>query len=301
MARATSRVSLSWHRGPHGLPSLPLAAILVAAAAVSLYSCFRVIEAVLTGYYAFDWENFIQAAARLDRGTLYEFDYPYTFRWSPVAAWILGFVTLMPVWAWQALHIVVLPLLRSWWLVVTCVVSYPLWFDIQTGNIMIFVAVAAVSAVRGNGLATGLFLALTVLVPRPLMLPLAVWLLWRRPAWRVPFALMFITHALVVVASGYGPEWIAALLTVAPELASEFNFGPSAFIGVAWIPFGLTLAIWFTCRGRLGLASLAASPYWLPYYYLMLVVELAPLSAVRQSGQCCMLERCCVEMRGDGE
>jgi hypothetical protein len=272
-ARATSRVSLSWHGGPHGLPSLPLAAVLVVVAAVSLYSCFRVIEAVLTGYYAFDWENFIQAAARLDRGGLYEFDHPYAFRWSPVAAWILGIVTLIPIWAWQALHVAVLPLFRSWWLVVACLVSYPLWFDIQTGNIMIFVAVTAVWAVRGNGPATALFLALSVLVPRPLMLPLAGWLLWQRPAWRVPFALMFIGHALVVVASGYAPEWSAALLTVGPELTSDFNFGPSALIGALWIPIGAALAVWLTWRGRLGLASLAASPYWLPYYFLMLLVE----------------------------
>jgi hypothetical protein len=273
VARATSRVSLSWHGGPHGLPSLPLAVVLVVVAATSLYSCFRVIEAVLTGYYAFDWQNFIQAAARLELGTLYEFDSPYAYRWSPVAAWVLGFVTLMPVWAWQILHFAVLPLLRSWWLVLACLVSYPLWFDIQTGNIMIFVAVTAVLAVRGNAPATALFLALTVLVPRPLMLPLAVWLLWHGPAWRVPFVAFFVVHAAVVVASGYGSEWIAALFTVGPELTSDFNFGPSAFIGVLWIPIGVVLAVWLTARCRLGLASMSISPYWLPYYFSMLLLE----------------------------
>ena len=273
MARATSRVSLSWHGGPNGLPSLPLAALLVAAAAASLYSCLRVIEAVVTGHYAFDWENFIHAAARLEAGALYEFDYPYAYRWSPVAAWILGFVTVMPVWLWQVLHLAALPLLRPWWLAAACLVSYPLWFDIQTGNIMIFVAVAALWAARGNAPATGLFLALTLLIPRPLMLPLAAWLLWQRPAWRVPFVLLFIGHTVVVVMSGYGPDWLSALLTVGPELTSEFNFGPSAFIGQAWVPIGAILAVWLTVRGRLGLAGMAASPYWLPYYFLMLLLE----------------------------
>lgn len=273
MARATSRVSLSWHGGPNGLPSLPLATLLVAAAALSLYSCLRVIEAVLTGYYAFDWENFIEAAARLEAGTLYEFDYPYAYRWSPVAAWLLGFVTVMPVWLWQALHLAVLPLLRPWWLAAACLVIYPLWFDIQTGNVMIFVAAAGLWAARGNALATGIFLALTLLVPRPLMLPLAAWLLWWRPVWRIPFALMFIGHAVVVAWSGYAPEWLSALLAVAPELRGEFNFGPSAVIGLVWVPIGAVLAVWLTVRGRLGLASLAASPYWLPYYFLMLLLE----------------------------
>jgi len=245
----------------------------VVAAEVSLYSCLRVIEAVLTGYYAFDWENFIQAAARFEAGTLYELDYPYAYRWSPVAAWFLRFVTVMPVWLWQALHLAVLPLLRSWWLVVACLASYPLWFDIQTGNIMIFVAVTAVVAARGNGPATALFLALTVLVPRPLMLPLAVWLLWRRPAWRVPFVAFFAAHAALVVASGYAADWLAALTTAEAELANDFNFGPSALIGALWIPIGAALAVWLTVRDHLGLASLAASPYWLPYYFLMLLLE----------------------------
>jgi hypothetical protein len=269
----TDRLRRAWHAGPRGLPSLPLAASLVVMATLSAYSTIPVVEAVFGGYYAFDWENFIQAAARLPHGTLYEFDDPYTFRWSPVAAWLLGFVTLMPLWVWQALHVAALPLLRSWWLVAACLVTYPLWFDIQTGNIMIFVAIAALWAARGNEPATALFLVLTILVPRPLMLPLAAWLLWQRPAWRVSFALIFIGHALLVAASGYGAEWIASFFTVAPELTSDFNFGPSALIGAIWIPVGAALAVWLTWRGRLGLASLSISPYWLPYYFLMLLLE----------------------------
>ena len=88
-----------------------------------------------------------------------------------------------------------------------CLVRVPLWFDIQTGNIMIFVAVTAVWAARGNRMATALFLVLTVLVPRPLMLPLAAWLLWHRPAWRLPLVAFFVVHTAIVVASGYAADW----------------------------------------------------------------------------------------------
>lgn len=273
MARATSRVSLSWHGGPHGLPSLQLAALLAAAAALSLYSIIPLVEAVFTGYYAFDWENFIEAASRVGTGTLYEFEYPYAFRWSPVAAWILGFVTLTPLWLWQVLHVAVLPFLRSWWLVAVCLITFPLWFDIQTGNLMIFIAVTGSWALRGNGPATALFLALTLLVPRPLMIPLATWILWNRPQWRLPFLLLFVAHAAIVVASGYAAEWLDALFRVGPELTSDFNYGPSRFIGLVWVPIGLALALWLTWRGRLGLASVAISPYWLPYYFLMMLLE----------------------------
>jgi hypothetical protein len=269
----TDRLRRAWRAGPRGLPSLPLAASLVAVASLSAYSIIPVVEAVVSGYYAFDWENFVEAAARLNEGTLYEIEYPYAFRWSPVAAWLLGFITLMPLWAWQALHVAVLPLLRSWWLVAACLVTYPFWFDIQTGNIMIFVTVAGFWALRGSPLATALFLGLTVLVPRPLMLPLAIWILWSRPAWRLPFGLFLIGHAVVVAAGGHLGPWIGSLLTVAPELTSDFNYGPSRFIGVLWVPIGVLLAAWLMRRRRLGLAGLAISPYWLPYYFLMLIME----------------------------
>jgi hypothetical protein len=274
----SDRLRRAWHAGPNGLPSLPLAGILTVTAAFSLYSIVPIVEAVFTGYYAFDWENFVEAAARFGQGDLYEIEYPYAFRWSPVAAWILGVVTLIPLWLWQILHVAVLPLLRSWWLVAACLVTYPLWFDIQTGNIMIFVAVAGFWAIRENRVATALFLGLTVLVPRPLMLPLAAWILWYRPAWRMPFILFLAAHTMLVVVMGYGPEWISALLTVETEFASDFNFGPSQFIGLAWVPIGIGLAAWLTWRNRLGVASLAVSPYWLPYYFLVLLLEFGSIS-----------------------
>ncbi len=248
----------------------------MALACLSLWVSWPTIVAVFDGSYAFDWANFIEAGERFGTGTLYEVDPPYAFRWSPVAAWLLGFVTLMPLWLWQVLHLAVLPLLRSWLLVAAVLVSYPFWFDVQTGNLMTFVAVLGVLALRGGRVATATFLVLTVLIPRPLMLPLAVWLLWQRPATRLPFAAFFVAHAAVVVALGYGAEWLAALTSVQAELGNAYNFGPSRFIGALWIPIGLALAAWLTWRGRLGLASVAISPYWLPYYFLMLLLEFAP-------------------------
>ncbi len=247
----------------------------MALACLSLYVSWPTIVAVFDGSYAFDWTNFIEAANRLGTGTLYEVDPPYVFRWSPVAAWLLGFVTLMPLWLWQVLHLAALPLLRSWLLVAAVLVSYPFWFDVQTGNLMTFVAVAGFLALRGARVATAAFLVMAVLIPRPLMLPLAVWLLWHRPATRLPFLAFFVVHGLVVAWSGYAQDWLGALTDVSAELINAYNFGPSALIGALWIPIGLALAAWLTWRGRLGLASLAISPYRLPYYYLMLVLEFA--------------------------
>jgi hypothetical protein len=284
VARTTSRESLSWHGGPNGLPSLPLAGLLVAAACLSLYVSWVTLVAVFDGSYVYDWTIFVEAADRFGTPTLYEQEPGYAFRWSPVAAWLMGFVTLMPLWLWQVLHVAALPLFGSWLLAIAVFVSYPFWFDVQTGNLMTFVALAGFLAIRGSRAATAVFLVLAVLVPRPLMLPLTVWLLWKRPETRLPFLVFFVVHALVVVALGYAADWIASLTDVNAELANDFNFGPSRFIGALWIPIGLALAAWSTSHGHLGLASLAISPYWLPYYYLMLVLEFArPASALSRT------------------
>ena len=105
---------------------------------------------------------------------------------------------------------------------------------------------------------------------------LLVWLLWKRPEWRVPFAAALMVHVAVVVALGFGPAWLGALLH-AGEGTSVADFGPAALIGTLWVPIGLVLAVFLTWRGRLGMASLAASPYWLPQYLLMLLLDLVPV------------------------
>ena len=92
--------------------------------------------------------------------------------------------------------------------------------------------------------------------------------------------MFFVAHTILVALTGYGLEWISSLFGVGGELNSPFNYGPSALIGYFWVPIGVALAIWLTIRGRLGLASLAISPYWLPYYFLMLVLEFTGTSSV---------------------
>jgi hypothetical protein len=257
----------------------------VGLAGLSLHVAWPTIVAIFDGSYVFDWTNFVEAANRFGTGALYEQEPPYAYRWSPVAAWLLGFVTLMPLWLWQVLHLAALPLFRPWLLAVAVLVSYPFWFDVQTGNLMTFIALAGFLALRGSRPALGVFLVLAVLVPRPLMLPLTTWLLWRRPETRVPFVAFLVVHSLAVIWLGYGQDWIVALTDVNAELVNAYNFGPSRFIGAWWIPIGLALAAWLTWRGNLGLASLAISPYWLPYYFLMLVLPFAqPAAAPSRAG-----------------
>jgi hypothetical protein len=257
-------------------PSHPVAALFVAAAIPSIAASVSTIQTILSGGVAVDWMDFVHASEHVGSGTLYGFPYPYTFRWSPFAALAFGLIAPMGLLFWRLLHIAALAALRDWWLIGVALIAYPFWFDVETGNIMTFVVVLAVLAVRGSRIAGAAYLLLIILVPRPIQVPVAAWLLWRRPDLRLPFAAAFVLHTVAVFAVGYGNEWIGALLGSGSELGGTLNLAPSAVIGWLWIPISVALSVWFFSRGRLGLASVALSPYWLPYYLLMLLLELDP-------------------------
>jgi hypothetical protein len=223
----------------------------------------------------FDWDNYVEAARRFPLGTLYLWQYPYSYHYAPQVAPLLGMLAGIGITAWRAAHFVALALLPSRRLALLLLVSYPFWFDVATGNLMVFVLLAAAWAYRGNRPATAIYLALCVLVPRPIMLPLLAWILWRHPAWRLPFAGIVVVGVLTAIPTGYLPAWIGSLFqSGANEMANDFNLSPSRFLGAAWLVIGVPLAAWLTLRGKLGWASLAISPYLLPYYFQMLGLEL---------------------------
>ncbi len=82
--------------------------------------------------------------------------------------------------------------------------------------------------------------------------------------------------------TGHGGDWLLSLRQTGQELGSIEDLGPALLIGVWWVPIGLALGAWLTVKGRLGLASIAASPYWLPYYLLMGLLELTSQSPIGQ-------------------
>ena len=224
---------------------------------------------------AFDWDIYVEAARRFPLGTLYEWDHPYFYRYAPQFAPILGLLTWVGLPVWRVAHFLALAVLPSRRLAIVLLVSYPFWFDVNTGNLMVFVLLAAAWAYRGNGVATAAYLVLCVLVPRPIMLPLLVWILWQRPAWRLPFIGIAALGLLTALPTGYLLEWIGSLFrSGADEIANDFNLSPSRFIGAAWLIVGLPLAAWLIIRGRIGWASMAISPYLLPYWVQMLGLEL---------------------------
>lgn len=197
---------------------------------------------------------------------------PYTlvpFRASPVAAWLLAPVI---VWAgplaFAVLHpLALLALPRRMAAIVG--ISFAFWLDLVAGNVFTFVFVAGYLALRGSRPAAIAYIVLTLLMPRPVQVPLLAWLLWKQPGVRPWFAGLFVAHAALALSTGYAGDWIGRLVeSSSGQMAASYNFGPTALVGYAWFVVGIPVAVLLWRRGRPGLAGLALSPYILAQYWL---------------------------------
>lgn len=229
---------------------------------------------IINGSASADWRTYVEASQRVRIGGLYEVTDSYGFRASPVLAWAFALIAPIGPSLWRLLHVGAALLMPTWPLRLAVLVAWPFWFDVQHGNLLTFELLAAAWALGGSRTASIAYLGLTLLTPRPLLLPIAGWLLWRRAELRIPFLAMFAIHAIAVLATGWATGWLGQLVASTDEVHSIWNLGPSRIIGLWWLVAGVPLALWLVRRGRLGLASLAFSPYWLPYYLLFTLVDL---------------------------
>jgi hypothetical protein len=270
-----------------GLPStrvldfglLPTALVIsvltanVALVAITIYGFF-------VSPVGHDWGVYVEAGRRVVSGGLYHWEGAYAWSYSPLLAY--AFAALAPIGyvGWSLLHAAALATLRDRSLALLTVVSWPFWVDLYNGNTMVFVFVAAAAAVRRSVVGSAAYLVLTLLMPRPLMLPVLAWILWQQPQWRTRFVVMTLVYVAILLLSGQLIAWLHALTSVSDAVAlSSRDIGPSILLGGWWLWLGGILAVALTIRGRIGLASLAASPYWLPQYLMMGLLELQPRPA----------------------
>lgn len=217
-----------------------------------------------------DWQIFLS----LRDQPPYDVVTPGPFRYSPVAAWLFSGLTYLGYWPWFALHVAVLWLLRfSPPLIVLTVVSWGWWLDAMMGNAFTFIFVAGLLAVRGSRGWALVYLALLCLMPRPVQMPLAIWLVWKMPDVRLPAAAIIVTHGVLALLSGELGAWVRILASTASDPAG-YNLSPTALIGLAWLIVGVPLSIWLTWKGRVGWAGLAITPYVFPIYWLMPLIDL---------------------------
>lgn len=228
---------------------------------------------------AFDWRIFVQAGERFWAGSpdLYEVNALYSFRHSPLMAMVMPAVAWIGVLGIRLVTLVAAIAMPTWPMRLLTVASWPFAMDAQHGALITLVVLAAAWALKGSRSASVAFIILTLISPRPLMLPIAAYLLWQQPWLRLPGLALFVAHGVAVLATGYGDDWMAMLLASGTDgIEGPFNLSPSRFLGRLWLPIGVVLAVLLTWRGRPGLGAIAISPYLLPHYLLLLLLEIAP-------------------------
>ena len=234
---------------------------------------------IINGSVAFDWRIFVEAGHRFWAGSpdLYEVNDVYSFRHSPL------FAMAMPAIAWigtlgiRALTVAAALALPTWPMRLLALASWPFAMDLQHGALITFLVLAAAWGLRGSRVGGIGFIVLTLLSPRPLMLPVAGYLLWRQHSLRLPALGLLVAAALGVTLTGYAGQWVGMLASSGLDMyGTPLNLSPSRFIGSWWIPLGALIAIWLTVRGRPGFAALAINPYVLPHYLLFALLELRP-------------------------
>ena len=224
-----------------------------------------------------DWWQYQALPAAMARGDLYNRElYPnLPWIWSPLFAPIMVGVTALGYWAFVAIKFVALAFLwRMPWLIVLALLSYAFWADALAVNVFTFVFVSAALALTGNRPAAYAYFALCLFLPRPVQIPVALYLLWTMPDLRRPVLVGSIIYGVGILASGYAIEWPAAMLNRIGD-HPEF-FGPTLLFGTAWLLIGVPLAAWLTRRGYPGTAGWVATPYMIETYWLMPLLDLLP-------------------------
>ena len=223
---------------------------------------------------AFDWTAvYAGLGHRIGDGTLYQWESHYAYRYSPVAAYVFAALTPIGPVGWSLLHFAPLVALPRR-LALLVLVSAPFWADVFFGNDVVFAFVPAALALAGSVPGTIAFFAVAVLIPRPFMLPLVAWLVWHRPSTRRVLAAVFVVHAVLALATGYAAEWLGSFARSGDDFGYlGIDVSPAVVIGGLWPLVGVPLGAWFVVRDHIGFASLAASPYWQPYYLLMVLLE----------------------------
>jgi hypothetical protein len=287
--------------------SRPSSWMLIAAAAIAAADA-AIIGLGFRGDFAYDFECCYQQAGQrlLDGRDIYDWSATYTFRYSPWAAAV--FVALAPlsvlgaILAWLAVKIVALGAAATWFarawpagrrrtLVTVLVLAFPpAIHDLMIGNVSVFTLLVLVAVLRaGDRVAGGSFGLLLLLAPKPHLLPIAAWLVFRRP--RAGLAMLAtLGGGLALGIPLFGLDrWLGYLATFREPLGREFtaNIGFSALFGPIGVAIGLlaaavvvTLALRRRAADGLSLSILAGivlGPYTFIHYLSGLVVSIEPL------------------------
>lgn len=239
------------------------------SAAVAAYAAVNIaLISLRTPQAHMDWLLWEVVSSSLSDGEMYGGGSQVPFLWSPLMAPVMALFNSAP-WLLVLAHFLVLPLLRSPLLIGLVLVSYGFWADIA--NMFTFVMVSGVLAWRGSRPAALVYIGLFLLMPRPVQLPLALLLVARMPSIRLAAAALTLSQGLAVLTTGMAAAWVSAMVEYGT--GAHFDIGLTYHIGMWWLVLGIPLALILTVGRRPAWAGLMMSPYLLPQYFLILLVE----------------------------
>lgn len=285
--------------------------LLFVAAAFLLIDAVLVI-AVAPRDFAFDFTCCYQQAA--DRvltapATLYDWSTTYTFRYTPLGA--LPFIPLVPLsasaaaWAWLGFKVVLLAVTAAWfsrpwtgrerWLAAFAVIAFPpIVHDLILGNVSTITLLAFLAAARWTDARGGIAIGIiSVLMPKPHLVPVLVYLAVRRPAqFASAVATMGIGLLTGLLVFGIQP-WIAFVATLREPLERTFtaNVGFSALLGPPGVVVGCVGAlVILVVAVRLGgargyglsiVSGIVLGPYTFIHYLAGTIVAAEPVLRTR--------------------
>jgi hypothetical protein len=266
----------------------------------------------IQGDFAFDFTCCYQQAAEralTDPSTLYDWSDTYTFRYTPIGA--LLFAPLVPLsedaaaWAWLIVKLGVLALTASWFsnrwsgnrrvLVALLVLAFPpIVHDLVLGNVSTITVLALLALARWTdgrgGVAIGL---ITVLMPKPHLVPVLAYLAVRRPRdFLASLATMAAGVVIGLLIFGVDP-WLDFLATLREPLERTFtaNVGWSGLLGPAGVVVGVVIGlVVFVFGVRMGgargyglsiLSGIIAGPYTFIHYLSGTLVAVEPVLRTR--------------------
>ncbi len=284
--------------------------IRLSAAALVVYIAI-VVSLGFRGDWAIDFTCCYQQAGQrlLDGGDLYAWSETYTFRYTPWAAALLTVFTPFPEWMaillWLAIKAVVLVaaaalFARAWagsdrtFAFGLAAFFPPAMHDLMIGNVSAFTLVVEIMLLRLRPAIAGpAFGLLLLLVPKPHLVPILVWLLIRQS--RTGLMALGVCAAGVLVGIGlFGLEpWLGFVDTLREPLGRDFtaNIGLSGLLGPVGVVISAVLAAGLFAmavqrRGSEGLgyailSGIVLGPYTFIHYLVGVLVAAEPLLRAR--------------------
>ena len=262
--------------------------------------------------FAFDFTCCYQQAAERalsDPATLYHWSDTYTFRYTPIGA--LPFAPLVPLseeaaaWTWLVFKLGVLALTAFWfssrWTgakrigAALLVLAFPpIVHDLVIGNVSTITVLALLAVMRWEDPRGGIVIGLlTVLMPKPHLVPVLAYLAVRRPKDFLASAVtMGAGVAIGLLIFGIDP-WLEFIGTLREPLERTFtaNVGWSGLLGPAGVVVGVAIGVVVFVLGvRMGgargyglsiLAGILAGPYTFIHYLSGTLVATEPVLRTR--------------------